>query len=239
MVGPNRLRSGRTYHLPPTTKAAARLRVIGPAYVPLMICLACRRGTPGRLCRECGEGLRPAPDQLLDNGLRITSAYLHRGTARLLVHNLKYRGIEGAGLILAEAMAELIPPSATLVPIPRVLWREMRHGIDPAAVLASQLAHLTGGRLRDLLVPPVFGASQAKALRDRRSPPMFRAMESDPGPVVLVDDVVTTGGTALSAWRALGSGPALVVSATSAGGRLMNATSGQGSEPTGRKLGPR
>jgi predicted amidophosphoribosyltransferase len=182
-----------------------------------MICLACRRATVGRLCRECGDGLGPAPDQLLDGGLRITSAYLHRGAARLLVHNLKYRGIEGAGHILAEAMADLIPPSSTLIPIPRVVWRELRHGIDPAAVLASQLAHLTGGRRCDLLVPPFLGASQAKVSRDRRSPPMFRVMTAPKGPFVLVDDVVTTGGTALSAWRALGSWPALVVSATSAG----------------------
>jgi predicted amidophosphoribosyltransferase len=164
-----------------------------------MICLACRRGTLGRLCSECGEGLR---------------------------------GIEGPGLILAQAMADLIPPSATLIPIPRVTWRELRHGIDPAVVLAGQLARLTGGHRRELLVPPVFGASQAKASRDRRNPPMFRAMDTDPGPVVLVDDVVTTGGTSLNAWRALGSVPALVVSATSAGGRL-TATADQGAaEPT-------
>lgn len=141
----------------------------------------------------------------------------------MLVHNLKYRGIEGAGGILAAAMADLIPPAATLVPIPRVVWRELRHGIDPAAVLASQVAHLTGGRRRDLLVPPLFGASQAKVSRDRRSPPMFRVVAAPEGPLVLVDDVVTTGGTALSAWRALGSCPALVVSATSAGG-LLNRT---------------
>lgn len=184
-----------------------------------MICLACRRGTPGRLCRECGDGLRPVPDQLLDGGLRVTSAYLHGGAARLLVHNLKYRGIEGAGRILAEAMADLIPPSTTLIPIPRVVWRELRHGIDPAAVLATRLAQLTGGRVRDLLVPPLFGPSQAKASRDHRSAPMFRAMDAPEGPFVMVDDVVTTGGTALNAWRALGSPPALVVSATSAGGR--------------------
>lgn len=147
----------------------------------------------------------------------MTSAYLHRGPARLLVHNLKYRGIEEAGRILAEAMADLIPPSATLIPIPRVVWRELRHGINPAAVLASHLAHLRGGHRRDLLVPPLFGTSQAKLSRDRRSPPMFRVGDVPKGFLVLVDDVVTTGGTVLSAWRALGSGPALVVSATSSG----------------------
>ena len=138
---------------------------------------------------------------------------------------MKYRGVPGAGHLLAEAMANLIPPASALIPVPRVGWRKLKHGIDPAAVLATRLAHLTGGRRQDLLIPPLFGASQAKASRDHRKPPIFGAMDFPVGPVVLVDDVVTTGGTVLSAWRALGFTPALVVSATSVDGSL-NAVGG-------------
>jgi len=185
--------------------------------VHAVVCLACRRLGPKGLCPECHRRLRPVPDQLLASGLRIKSAFLHQGPARALVHNFKYRGIEPAGRLLADAMAELIPPAATLVPVPRVVWRELRHGIDPAVVLASRLADLTGGRRCDLLIPPWLGASQAHASRDNRRPPMFGVVRPPEGPVVLVDDVVTTGGTVLSAWRALGFGPAVVVSATSAG----------------------
>ena len=181
-----------------------------------MVCLACRRHAEGRLCRDCDHQLRPAPDQLLDGQLRVRSAFIHSGPARTLVHNLKYRGIEAAGRVLAEAMAGLVPAFSTLVPIPRVLWRSLRHGIDPAAVLATHLARMTGGQSCDLLVPPFFGPSQAKSSRGHRSAPIFKAVMAPRGPVVMVDDVVTTGGTALNAWEALGRGPALVVSATSA-----------------------
>ena len=182
--------------------------------------MACGRYAHARLCGDCNGRLRPASDQLLAGGISVRSAFLHQGPARWLVHNLKYRGIEPAGRLLAEAMAELIPRGSTLIPIPRVLWREVRHGIDPAANLASRLAVMTGGRRCDLLVPPLFGASQAKASRDGRRPPMFKAKKIPKEHVVIVDDVVTTGGTAFQAWHALGLGPALVVTATSAGGRL-------------------
>ena len=171
-----------------------------------------------RLCDDCGARIRPVPDQVIQGRLRIRSAYLHEGPARHLVHNFKYRGIGRAGSFLAEAMAGLVPPSSTLIPVPRVTWRKLRHGIDPAAVLASTLAALTGGTRRDLLIPPLWAPGQAGSPRDHRSPPDFRARNGIPvGPVVIVDDVVTTGGTAVNAWRALGSGPALVISATSAG----------------------
>jgi predicted amidophosphoribosyltransferase len=174
----------------------------------------------GRLCGNFDAGLRPAPDQLLDGCLVIRSAYLHEGPARHLVHNFKYRGIEPAGSFLAEAMAGLVPASSTFVPVPRVTWRKLRYGIDPAAALATRLATLTGGRRRDLLVPPPWGRGQAGATRASRRPPVFRAKDVSARHLVIVDDVVTTGGTVISAWRALGSGPALVVSATSVGGLL-------------------
>jgi len=189
-----------------------------------MVCLACRGFTPGKLCVGCLHGLRSVPDQLLNGGIRVRSAFLHEGPARLLVHNLKYRGIEPAGDFLAEAMAGLIPPAAVVVPVPRVVWRELRYGIDPAVVLASKISRLTGSRMANALVPPWLGMSQARVSRAGRRPPDFRSVSPLTGFVVLVDDVVTTGGTVLSAWRALGGAPALVVSATSVGGRLQVAT---------------
>ncbi|MGH8928431.1 MAG: phosphoribosyltransferase family protein [Acidimicrobiia bacterium] len=98
--------------------------------------------------------------------------------------------------------------------MPRVLWRQLRHGIDPASVLAKHLEGLTGCRRVDLLIPPWFGASQARTSRSERRAPIYKASGPVDSPVVLVDDVITTGGTALSAWRALSPRAGLVVTAT-------------------------
>ncbi|MGB5188022.1 MAG: hypothetical protein WBO84_12955, partial [Acidimicrobiia bacterium] len=61
------------------------------------------------------------------------AGYQHEGTARRLVHALKYRAVVAAAGPLADAMAERLPSAATaLVPIPRARLRAFRYGVDPA-----------------------------------------------------------------------------------------------------------
>lgn len=171
--------------------------------------------------------MSPSPDRLLAGGLRVRSAYLHRGTARALVHNFKYRGIEPAGRVLAAAMTPLIPEGATLVPLPRPGWRRLRYGIDPAPTLGDMLAAATGCPVVHLLRAPFLASAQARVSRAQRNPPMFFACgrgwpsRRREGPLVLIDDVVTTGGTIASAQRSIelnfGIGTVLAVTATNAG----------------------
>ena len=134
----NRLRSGQTYHLPPTTytprtKQLARCSCHRPA-VRSGHDLSCLRrryvGTALQGVRRRGSD--PVPDQLLDGGLRVRSAYLHRGPARLLVHNLKYRGIEACRPHPGRGDGRTDPSfGSTSIPIPRVTGGKLRHGIDP------------------------------------------------------------------------------------------------------------
>ncbi len=78
------------------------------------------------------------------------SAFAHRGTARLLVHRLKYGGHRAAAAVLAEGMAGCVPEGAgALVPVPRARLRHWRYGVDPAVELARAL-----GRLLRLPVVP-------------------------------------------------------------------------------------
>lgn len=150
----------------------------------------------------------------MGGSLRAVSAFVHIGPARALVHNFKYRGIEPAGRLLAEAMATLLPEGVWLVPLPRVDWRLVRYGLEPASFLAQQLSTLTGLPTVRLLVAPLFSHDQARRSRSARVPPMFHLRRPPPGPLVLIDDVVTTGGTLQSAERALGSAVTMALTAT-------------------------
>ena len=149
----------------------------------------------------------------------IRSAHVHAGPARALVHQLKYRGIAAAAGILAESMTPLIPGGVVLVPVPRVRWRLIRYGVDPARELAAELSRRTGSTLVSPLRAPPWGRPRAGG--EHGFAPRFRVVQPVPPlPLLLVDDVVTTG-TTLAAAAHLLPGVAGAVTATSAVGHAV------------------
>lgn len=160
-----------------------------------MICLACRGLSAGRLCGRCGAALRPASDRWVEPGVLVRSAFLHDGAARHLVHRLKYDGVAAAAHVLAGSMAPLVAGASALVPVPRTVVRRHRFGVDPGMELASALAAITGIPVVTALRPAVVARARAGRARDDRSEPGFRLRATAPHGAVLVDDVITTGGT--------------------------------------------
>jgi predicted amidophosphoribosyltransferase len=167
-----------------------------------VICLACRRLEEGSLCAGCRGGLRPAPERYVAGAGTIRAAYLHTGVARGLVHQLKYGGVLAAGRVLAEGMAPLVEAGAVLVPVPRVGWRRLRYGVDPALQLASELARLTGAAVEPLLRAPFWGRARAGG-RHGHAPRFRGSGRPASGRLLLVDDVVTSGATLAAAGRLL------------------------------------
>jgi predicted amidophosphoribosyltransferase len=168
------------------------------------------------LCRRCRLDLHPAPERLLEGGLRVVAAFSHEGPSKVLVHHLKYRGAVGYARLVAELIGPRVPP-LPLVPVPRSLSRLIRYGVDPAVELARAVSKVTGGPVMRVLGRPIHARRRAGG-DHRRRPGPFRVIGPIPrSAVVIVDDVVTTGGTAMSAAESIGlERVALVVAANSA-----------------------
>lgn len=165
-----------------------------------MACLCCREWGPEPVCRWCRAALRPGGVQRLETGLVVRSALVHGGPARHLVHRLKYEGIVAAAEALALVMAPLLPTTAScLVPVPRVAWRRIRYGVDPAACLAAALSRRVGIPVVRGLAAPLIGPVHAGRSRSARPAPIFRSRGFVPPEAVIVDDVVTTGVTLTAA----------------------------------------
>ena len=163
-----------------------------------MVCQSCHRLAGGLLCGDCARKMRPAADRILPSGIRLVAAFEHEGPARVLIHHLKYRGLTPYADLVAEVLADRLPP-LPIVPVPRALSRRIRYGVDPAEVLASRL-RLPVIRL---LAPPLH--SPRRAGGDHSGPaPVFRLRRGYRGKLIVIDDVVTSGSTVAAAIDAIG-----------------------------------
>ncbi len=159
--------------------------------------------------------MRSVPERRIAPGLLVRSAFYHPDAAPL-VHALKYGGIVQAATLLAEPMAVLIGDiDGPIVPVPRTLARRWRYGIDPAVELARSIGRITDRRVLEPLSAPVWSRRRAGQQRDDRHSVSFRTSMSVEQ-AVLVDDVVTTGGTLIAAARALRGSRIRAITATTA-----------------------
>jgi len=167
-----------------------------------VICVVCHGFTSRSLCAECRTTLRPAPDRILDDGLRLIAAFEHEDAARTLVHHLKYRGVSEYARLVADLLEPRVP-RLPLVPVPRALSRRLKYGVDPARVIAIALARRMGVPVIDGLAAPIHAPRRAGRNHSRSVPP-FRTRSLLRSPVIVVDDVVTTGATVSAAVDAIG-----------------------------------
>ncbi|GGD51631.1 ComF family protein [Erythrobacter arachoides] len=192
------------------------------------LCTACWRelAIPGE--PACDTCQRPFGDRLPDHGQTcgpclshppqhdgITAGTLYNDTARQLVLRFKH----GRKIALAPMLARLIAARLPaldedwlVVPVPLHRWRLWKRGHNQSALLAAELARLTGSRVlveglsRPKPTPSLGGlgrVARAKALEGAITANPRQRSRLSGAKVLLVDDVLTSGATSNACVTAL------------------------------------
>ena len=168
-------------------------------------CLCCDTMSEGEAlcstCRKALQAMRLAPEDAGADGIR--SVFRHDGVAKELVLLLKLECLADAALVLAQPIAEEIqhmnlPLNTVLTWVAMPEARRKERGIDHGRIHCETVGQLSGFPIRPLLkrtgkVHTQRGLGREARLRNLNG--TFLCEDRLLSPVLLIDDVMTTGAT--------------------------------------------
>lgn len=224
--------SGLLYPQDAVCIACGALRVDTPGYglcrkcaealVPLEgpFCPRCGKQGWDMVCPECQIGQPDALDGRV-------AAFAYGETARGLVRALKYGSVITASKALAEGMGTVMPegPFDVMVPVPLHKKRARQRGFNQAEVLCEALSQRNAPPILHALLRDRATRTQTRLDKKKRSENVKGAFVINPDTsvtglsILLVDDVLTTGATAVACAEALkahGASKVVLIAAASA-----------------------
>lgn len=214
-----------------TSTAGQTLHVLGRGLLDLLYpprCLGCGARPESAelpLCPRCLQSLERAPPMgvaarldrlpagrgIFDHALALW-VFDRGGTLQAVQHAVKYGdrpryGI-ALGRLVGSAYANEAAPPDGIVPVPLHRTRKLERGYNQSRMLAQGVAEALDRPLRsDLLARPHPTRPQTNLSREERWKNVHDAFAADPdcahGHWLLVDDVLTTGSTAVAAAQTL------------------------------------
>lgn len=185
---------------PSTCPVCGRLGSVG--------CPSCLDGLlfpmPAR-CLDCGGGSFPC--SIPSHFSFIRAGAWHEGKARELVHLAKYSGHRRLAFEMGKALARLYREERSVILVPVPLRRDSSRSYNQAERMAKGMSAEWGGPVMDGLEwSRSFPSQVGRNAFERRALPRDAFCWKGPrieGPVLLVDDVFTTGTTLIRAAEAL------------------------------------
>lgn len=192
-------------------------------------CLVCGCDCPGerKLCGDCERELTETallyepPRRTLEH-INLTSVLLpYDSSCRELVHAFKYRGMQSVASFFGKLMARKTLPrlgafsGAPLIPVPLHPTKLRERGYNQCRSIADGFASFAGNPIREDLIARTVNTGTQTALdheeraRNVRDAFTYTGEMSLSGrPVILIDDVMTTGSTLSECARVLKEGGA-------------------------------
>jgi len=201
------------------------------------VCLVCESDTDtAPLCKECLAALQPLEDALTIKDLRIRAWARFTHPLDKVIYAFKYNHRRGLARFLASGLADVLntepdfSKADALVPIPLHLLKRWIRTYNQSELIARALSENIGIPEVNLLRRRRVTRTQTRLSDDERMRNVagaFRVSRRDYGIVkdrsfILVDDVVTTGSTLVSAARTLMDAGAERVFGLAVGGAWKN-----------------